>query len=637
MDSGRELDLVGDVMADRRRLQSGPYFRDKLYLAMPGLLGFALRLWSARGSDLGLDGGLSVALALVPIGEELRFLAHDVHPPLYYVLLRPWLNLAGTSPFAVTFLGVVIGTLALTCLVGWTRSIAGVGAALAVGGLGAVAPAWVIIDETTREYGLVILLLTLTAWAYTRWSGGWRVVVLGVAALWVSYLSIVGPIAIGADALVRRDRRRLLLSVLMATGVLPWLAFAFSRGFATTLRSSGPRQSSVPAPPIPSQARELIVLMTGGTDVRLSVIGPGLFALALALLVVLRWRRSVSLTGRARPSRVFLASASLSAVVVALAVNTVWTRQDLGARYLAPIIPFALAGLALGLAPLVRRSRIGVALLIGLMAVPSVSGFWLWNHRAPPPSSFWDAPALVSYLDSRVQLGDSVVFIWPEQAGYYQMLSKNPRRWAILPAGIDYLQGDAAARARLVLPSLARESSVIWLVVYRQMLGSGTTEIIDWLSLNAYAANGASLPDSEVYPFVTGTPSVASERLDAVFQGGIRLLRVAWPAVIHPREAIPIDLSWGGGDTSRNLRVFVHLVDAAGQTVAQHDGIPRNARAPVPAWSPGAVIDDRHGLLAPLNLSPGRYWLEIGLYDDSGRLPLVRGGTFVRLGPLQAS
>ena len=92
---------------------------------------------------------------------------------------------------------------------------------------------------------------------------------------------------------------------------------------------------------------------------------------------------------------------------------------------------------------------------------------------------------------------------------------------------------------------------------------------------------------------------------------------------------------WSGdGEMDRNLRVFVHLVDSAGRTVVQHDGVPENARAPVPKWSDGQLVDDRHGLLLPVNLAAGTYWLDVGLYDDSGRLPLLRGGNMLHLGPI---
>src|SRR5215467_2509291 len=104
------------------------------------LVGFGARLVAGRGIDLGFDGGLSVALGALPLAGTLDFLAHDVHPPLYYLLLRVWLALAGASPFAVKYLSAICGTLTLAAVVAWARGLVGPRGALAAGAILAVAP-----------------------------------------------------------------------------------------------------------------------------------------------------------------------------------------------------------------------------------------------------------------------------------------------------------------------------------------------------------------------------------------------------------------------------------------------------------------------------------------------------------------
>lgn len=610
---------------------------DDLFVLSPCLLGFAVRLWAAGGPDLGLDGGLSTALALLPLSDSLNFLAHDVHPPLYYLLLRLWLALVGTTPLGVKYLGVLVGTLAVAVLLGWVRSLVGTRAAIVVGTLGAFAPAWVTADVTVREYGLTILLLTALAWVYTRPSATSRpvLIVLGVIALWTSFLAVFVPLIIGLISLVRRDFQRLRSVVLIGFGLVPWLLFACLNGFIATLQSSGPRQGPAAADPFLIQARDFLVFLTGGPTLAPMWLGPVLAGAAILLLVgITCWSGAferVHLLGH----QGFLVGSIIVGFLTAVSVNTVWTRQGLGIRFVSLLMPFVLAELGVVLRSSLKRALLPAIVSAALVGIPGVLGIVAWSERSAPPPSYWDPETLVQYLDRSVQPDDAIVFVWPEQAGYYQVLSRHPRRWVLLPAGVDYLQGDAAAHARQILPKLAPQNRVIWLVLYRQVLGTGTAQIGDWLSLNAYATNAADLPDSDVVPYLTRTPPAPSVRLNADFEGGIRLLNADWPEAIQPGAPLAVDLQWSGdGDMDRNLRVFVHLVDSTGRTVVQHDGVPENARAPVPNWSDGQVVDDRHGLLLPRSVAPGTYWLDVGLYDNSGRLPLLSGGNMLHLGPI---
>ena len=79
----------------------------------------------------------------------------------------------------------------------------------------------------------------------------------------------------------------------------------------------------------------------------------------------------------------------------------------------------------------------------------------------------------------------------------------------------------------------------------------------------------------------------------------------------------------------RRYKVFLHLVDAAGQLVAQYDEEPGDGMNPTSNWQPErGVFSDRYGMLVPVGLADGRYQLLMGLYDVSGapRLPISIGG-----------
>jgi hypothetical protein len=60
-----------------------------------------------------------------------------------------------------------------------------------------------------------------------------------------------------------------------------------------------------------------------------------------------------------------------------------------------------------------------------------------------------------------------------------------------------------------------------------------------------------------------------------------------------------------------SLKTFVHLLDDHSQIWGQHDGLG----VPVEGWYPGDVIVQLHTLPVSADAPPGRYWLEVGLYD----------------------
>jgi hypothetical protein len=71
---------------------------------------------------------------------------------------------------------------------------------------------------------------------------------------------------------------------------------------------------------------------------------------------------------------------------------------------------------------------------------------------------------------------------------------------------------------------------------------------------------------------------------------------------------------------------FVHLRNAAGETVAQKDQPPLNGAYPTSLWDPGEIIADEITVSWPAKLPAGKYQLVVGLYDfQSGQRLTVPG------------
>src|SRR5690606_10838474 len=90
-----------------------------LYLSLLAtlLLAFALRTHDAEVRSLWADEGWTMLLSEGPgVGDVVQALADDQHPPLYFVLLRLWRDVAGDTEFATRYLGILIGLVAVAAV-----------------------------------------------------------------------------------------------------------------------------------------------------------------------------------------------------------------------------------------------------------------------------------------------------------------------------------------------------------------------------------------------------------------------------------------------------------------------------------------------------------------------------------------
>lgn len=134
-----------------------------------------------------------------------------------------------------------------------------------------------------------------------------------------------------------------------------------------------------------------------------------------------------------------------------------------------------------------------------------------------------------------------------------------------------------------------------------------------------------------IMPDMAPVPS-ESRPLNSAFQtSGDETLTLAGHAPVEfgaPGEPLDVQLLWtADGPTLDPYTVFVHVVDAAGTLVAQHDGWPVAGAWPTTCWRAGEVISDPVAVELPATLAPGEYTILIGLYGgaDGTRLRTADG------------
>ncbi len=132
-----------------------------------------------------------------------------------------------------------------------------------------------------------------------------------------------------------------------------------------------------------------------------------------------------------------------------------------------------------------------------------------------------------------------------------------------------------------------------------------------------------------------GDPPPAPRRAGWEFGSLARLADATLPSTAG--QQLEFELLWESlQPTDEHYTVFVHLLDAAGQIVAQQDREPQQGFAPLRLWQPGLVIRDRYQIELPAGLPPQLLTVRVGLYDSSGvRLLLADGADTALLGTVQ--
>jgi uncharacterized membrane protein len=166
-------------------------------------------------------------------------------------------------------------------------------------------------------------------------------------------------------------------------------------------------------------------------------------------------------------------------------------------------------------------------------------------------------------------------------------------------------------------------------------MGARTFEARTWARLGTFERQGRNLVEVDIGE----QDFVPAQLVEANFDRQISLL--GYDTSLSQNE-LTVTLQWQAQtQIDLDYSVFIHLVDANGNLVAQHDGQPWwEVTIPTSTWQPGEKLRDRHPIALPADLPPGTYYLRAGLYywQTLERLPVLENGVpvnnFVDLGPV---
>jgi hypothetical protein len=150
--------------------------------------------------------------------------------------------------------------------------------------------------------------------------------------------------------------------------------------------------------------------------------------------------------------------------------------------------------------------------------------------------------------------------------------------------------------------------------------------------LSATQVFRVEIPRGDLHLFQIGQIDRAAappESVVASWPDGVRLIS----ATIDREAGAPVlNLDWFiGGPIDPDVTVFVHVLDEAGQVVAQADGDLVGGYVPIGLWSPSDRVQERRVLHLPDQPAAVRYTVLIGLYNRNSaeRLPVQAQGASV--------
>lgn len=617
------------------------------------LLAAALRFYRLDAQSFWNDEGNSARLAERSLASITIGTASDIHPPLYYYALHFWRALLGQSEFALRALSVLCGLALVGLIYIIARRLFDEPAALVAALIAAVNPFQIYYSQEARMYAMLamwaaastygVLCLMLSPGSRLPRStfhvAGSALYILSAAAgLYTQYTFVFMLLVHNLLALIslaiwreHRLRRALAWAALQAAVVvlyLPWLPVALARAGGWGVE---PESYTLGAALL-----DVARLFAYGVTLPTPQAGVGLVAAGAFVLAGLWWGRKtlkVEMASlivwwlvpvglmfglglyRGAYVKFLLMSSAPACVLMGHGAVSAW-------RAAGHYVPFPELT---GRGSPAQSMQALVGMLAVLAAFPLTQS--LSNLYFDPAYARDDYRGLAQFVRSLEQPGDAVLLIAPNQwevfTYYYAQADRVyplARQRPPDPAAVDAELREIAGRHARLFVLYWGDSEADPHRVYEAWLAAHTFKAGEqwWgkvrLALYAVSPSPADAPLQPLEArfgehvvlrgYTLLTPQVSAD--------GMLQLALFW------RTEAPV---------AERYKVFVHLVNSAGQIAAQVDREPGADLAPTTTWSPGQTIVDRYAVLVPAGTPPGGYTLVVGLYGfDGQRLPITQAG-----------
>jgi mannosyltransferase len=609
------------------------------------LLATGLRFHQLDAQSFWNDEGNSARLSERSLDLIIEGTASDIHPPLYYLLLRGWRELVGESEFGLRSLSVfagvltVAGVMGLGAVIGKRLTVNGKRLTVGVAGLvTAVSPPLIYYSQEARMYSLLALWAVLSTLVLLKFLEKIRrrdaetqreknyslrlrasaLILLITAGLYTQYFFIPVLVFLNLMVLFWVARRPDRFAKPVRSGVVQWLGimtavFLLYLPWLPTFIRHGGRSGAGVGEPVGFFQDVLLWLPFGETIEATAVPWPLLavwIMAGLGLIGFWRWGSRAWLGLLLPPLFMWAASAT----------------QSEFHKFMVVSVPFLalLVGFSFHWWPRLKPLP-ALMLLIALFGM----GQSLLNLYNDPAYARADYRGIVAQIASENHPNAAIILNAPNQwevFTYYHDEADAPVY--PLPRGFP-----DPAQLEPELEQIVSRYDRLYVLFWGDAQQDPERLVERWLDRHAFKAREEWVQDVRFVTYAV-PPDGATEMETAVstpFGPHITLqgYTVGSDTAV-PGDILPITLFWETAEPlNTRYKVFIHLVANDGPPLAQRDSEPGGGLALTTTWMPGETVVDNHGLFLPPDLPPGQYRLWLGLYDltdPAARLPVLVAG-----------
>ncbi|GAB5490532.1 MAG: hypothetical protein Phog2KO_07470 [Phototrophicaceae bacterium] len=605
------------------RLQQNRHY---IWIVAILLLATFVRLNGIMAQSLWIDEGFT--WNLTQYTDFFAILSRDVHPPLYFIMIDWWVEIAGTSELSLRYFSLLPSVLSVAMMYQLARELSHQRAKfeallpLIAMSIMAVAEAETFLAQEARSYTWQVLWACISMWAFLKWSRQLKNqhlviwMLSTIALIYTFYLGAFIGVVQGIYTLLFLRKRKQVVAigalVICALTLLPWL-----------LLTSGEQSENI------SRAEWIRpdAFAFWLDDFRQKYF-TGQWALTIALSILgifVAQKKELKLN---QAGVLLLLWFGIPLLLTLILNEIVPTYQP---RRVSQIVPAIALLTAFGISNITGKVRWFLVIVLLSYGVLSTD---FWRYKQP-----WRDMA----EDTAMLIADSTPLLFELGGDDY---APRYHYGNVLDNSFDFLldEGEADDDANVLiglttwrhlqpdtyesnLPPIINSQDHWWLFYW-----SSDTGALDWLDTFDFERTATVTVDFNPDVFLYRYDRLPETAL-ASYENGL-ILR---DAIIH--DDLSVELLWSSENIiSSDYTTSAYLVDENGQLVAQDDSQPFLNQRPMTSWQVGDIIYDPKFLAPNTTLSDNDYQVMVLVYNivdgEIIRLNTVNNEDTIQIGML---